>query len=84
MTNRDCWKQAEANLAGLRTYDADPTRVERIRARCLESLAAQRRTARNRRTRLANWRRWLEPAIAFGLSALYLINAFGGSLRLLR
>ncbi len=74
----------EKGLAGLQTCDADPQRTERIRARCLAALKAQRPRERSGRSRLADWRRRLEPAVAFGLSALYLVAAVASSLALLR
>ena len=80
MNSRD---EIESGLTGLQTFDADPQRVERIRARCLAALAAQRRGERGVPERLAGWRRWLEPAVAFGLSALYLAAAVASSLALL-
>jgi len=71
-------------LAGLRTCDADPQRVERIRVRCLAALEAQRRRERSRRPRLADWPRRLELSAVLGLSALYLAVAITSSLALLR
>lgn len=58
----------------LRTYDADPARVERIRARCVAALGARRRAA-EAPPRAAAWRTWLEPAFALSLGALYLAEA---------
>lgn len=76
--------ELEAGLARLQAYDADPQRVERIRARCLAALEAQRRRPHGCSSFLAAWRQWLEPAAAFGLSALYLAAAVSSSLALLR
>jgi hypothetical protein len=78
------WDAFDIGLGGLRTYDADPERVERIRARCLAALMAQRQKERARRLRFNAWRRRLEPALALGLSALYLAAAVSGSLALLQ
>lgn len=74
----------ETGLAHLQTFDADPHRVERIRARCLAALEAQRRRNRGRTSFVADWRRWLEPAAALGLSALYLAAAISSSIALFR
>jgi len=76
--------EIQTGIASLQTCDADPLTVERIRARCLAALEAQRQKERAERSRLADWRRWLEPAVAFGLSALYLAAAVASSLALLR
>ena len=76
--------EIQIGIAGLQTWDADPLRVERIRVRCLAVLEAQRRKERAERPRLADWRCWLEPAVAFGLSALYLAAAFASTFALLR
>jgi hypothetical protein len=65
---------AEA-LSALRVHDADPERVERIRARCLAAFPSRRKNEDPRANRLATWRDWLEPAFAFGLGALYLAEA---------
>jgi len=81
---RETWDSFEAGLRGLHTHDADPGRVERIRARCLAALALERQRERARRSRFTAWRIWLEPAVACGLSALYLVAAFSSSLALLR
>jgi hypothetical protein len=78
------WNDWEAGLAGLKIHDADPARVEQIRARCRAAFAAQQRSRLSGRARLTAIRRWLEPAIAFGLSALYLAAAVGSSVALLR
>jgi hypothetical protein len=80
-TNRE---EINPGLSGLRTYDAGPDRVERIRARCVAALAAQRRQALSRRQRSDSWRRRLEPIVAFSLSALYLVAAFISSVALYR
>ena len=66
------WEPVE-DLSALRVHDADPERVERIRARCVAVLVARRSTKKARRP--APWRVWLEPALAFGLGTLYLAEA---------
>jgi hypothetical protein len=68
----------------LRVYDADPERVERIRARCVAILEARSREARARRSRPTGWRSWLEPAIAVGLGVLYVADAFARALAFFR
>ncbi len=73
----------EAGLPGLRVYDARPQTVEQIRARCLSALEAQRDSSL-RRSCQAIWRRWIEPAAAFALSAAYLAAAIGSSIALFR
>jgi len=78
------WEALEFDVGALRTYDADPERVEMIRARCVAALRARRQRERVRRLRSAIWMAWLEPAIAFGLCALYLATAFTSSLALYR
>jgi hypothetical protein len=55
--------------------------VERIRARCLAALEAQRRRAQGSSAFRAAWY-WLEPTAAFALSALYLTAAVSSSLAL--
>lgn len=68
----------------LRLYDADPERVERIRARCVRVLATRRRETEARRSRGSAWRGWLEPAVAAGVCVLYLADALGRALAVLR
>ena len=75
--------EIQIGIAGLQTWDADPLSVERIRVRCLAALGAQRRKERAERSRLADWRCWLEPTVAFGLSAIYLAAAVASTLALL-
>ena len=84
MAIRGSRDESETGLASLQTYDIDPQKVERIRARCLAALDLQRRRSRGKRSLLAGWRRWFEPAAAFGLSAIYLAVAVTSSLALLR
>ncbi len=72
----------EPVFESLRTYDIDALKAERIRARCLVELEAQR--GHSNRARFAAWQRWLEPAAAFALSALYIAAAIGSSLHLFR
>ena len=59
----------------LRVYDADPERVERIRARCVVLLEERRSKGEVRTSRASGWRGRLEPAVAVGLGALYLADA---------
>jgi hypothetical protein len=59
----------------LRVYDADPERVEQIRARCVALLEARRSRGGARGARAPGWRGRLEPAVAVGLGALYLADA---------
>jgi len=59
----------------LRVHDADPERVERIRARCVAVLERRRRAVGSQGSRAAAPRGWLEPAIAVGLCLLYLAEA---------
>jgi hypothetical protein len=68
----------------LRVHDADPDRVDRIRARCVSVLQARRREAEARRSREPGWRGWLEPALAVVVGALYLADAFGRALAFFR
>ncbi len=68
----------------LRVHDADPERVERIRARCLSVLEQRRREAEASRPRAAAPRGRLEPAVAVGLCALYLAEAFARALAAFR
>lgn len=68
----------------LRVHDADPDRVERIRARCVCVLQARQREAEARRQPGPAWRNWVEPALATGLGALYLADAFARALALFR
>jgi hypothetical protein len=84
MPNQHSWQTLESGLAGLRAHDADPDRAERTRALCVAALAAERRRRERRRTRLVGRRGWLEPALALGMSALYLVAAISQSLALRR
>jgi len=59
----------------LHVHDADPERVERIRVRCLDGLAARRRRHGATRRSPGGWRAWFEPAVAVGLGMLYLAEA---------
>jgi len=59
----------------LRVYDADPERVERIRARCVCVIERRRHAAEGRGSRAPASQGWLEPAIAVGLCLLYLAEA---------
>jgi hypothetical protein len=65
----------------LRVHDADPERVERIRARCMAVLERRRREAE---PRAAAPRGWLEPAVAVGICAVYLAEALAQALAVFR
>lgn len=71
----DSRNEFERVLAGLQRFDADPERIERIRARCLHALEAQNRRKGMLPANFVQWRRRLELAAAFGLSAVYLAAA---------
>ncbi len=71
-------------LKNLQTCDAGLETVERIRGRCLAALEAQWQRHYWRTSFAVTWRRWLEPAVTFTLSALYLVNAVHSSFALLR
>jgi hypothetical protein len=62
---------AEA-LSALRVHDASRDRIERIRVRCLDQLAARRQAQAAESERALGWRRWLEPVLALGFAGLYL------------
>jgi len=68
----------------LRVHDAAPERVERIRARCVAVLERRRREVRAHGARATAPRGSLEPAIAVGLCALYLAEAFARALAAFR
>jgi hypothetical protein len=68
----------------LRVHDADPARAERIRARCVALLERRRREAEAHRSRVPAPRGWLEPAVAVGLCALYLAEAFARAVAVFR
>lgn len=78
MPNPDFWDALDASLAGLRVHDADPEPVERIRARCVAALGP-----RPTRHPPDAWRRWIEPAVACCLGALYLAVVASQALPLL-
>jgi hypothetical protein len=82
MTDVRMWKENDAALSGLRTYDADPLRIERIRVRCIAGLSAH--ADRRQAPHSPGWQRWLVPAIAIGISAFYLVVALESALALLR
>ncbi len=84
MVTREPWDAIDGGLAGLRVHDADAERVERIRARCVAVIEAERRKGYARRARVSARQLRIERAAAFGLSALYLAVAVGSSLALLR
>jgi hypothetical protein len=84
MTSWDPADEFEAELAALRVHDADPQRVERIRARCLAVLAARLDADEARPGRTAPWRAWLEPALALGMGTLYLAEALTRALAFYR
>jgi len=77
MAIRESDDAVEEVLSALRVHDADPERIERIRARCLSALSAPRRRteAKERRTPRPAWTAWIEPALALGLGALFLADA---------
>lgn len=82
MATRESWSEMDGLLAGLRAHDADPARVERIRARCLAALATRRGgTPARRAAREGRWGR-LEPTFALGCGAAYLAAAAVGSVEL--
>jgi hypothetical protein len=64
----------------LRVHDADPERVERIRARCVAVLERRHHDVGSQVSRAAARRGWLEPAIAVGLCLLYLAEAVSRAL----
>ena len=68
----------------LRVHDADPERVERIRSRCVAVFERRRREFEAHGSRAEAKRGWLEPAVAVGLCALYLAEAFARALALYR
>jgi hypothetical protein len=72
--------EVDEGLRALRAHDAPPERVERVRARCLGALAMRREGAVRRARPLAGRTRWLEPALAFSLAALYLAEAVARAL----
>ena len=84
MVTRERWNVFEIDLSGLRSHDADPESVKRIRARCLGALRAQRQKERAGRLRFTPWWEFMEPAAALGLSVIYLAAAFSSALALLR
>jgi hypothetical protein len=84
MTTWEPGDEVETELSTLRVHDVAPERVERIRARCVSALAAQRRKKDSRSVSFAGWRSWLEPALALGLGALYLAEAVTRALAVYR
>jgi hypothetical protein len=74
----------DAGLAALRPHDAPSDRVARIRACCVVTLAACRSRPEARRVRTLSWRDWFEPALAFGLSVLFLADVVARSLAVYR
>ena len=68
----------------LRVHDADPERVERIRARCVAVLERRRREVEAHGSRAEAPRDWLEPAVAVGLCGRYLAEAFARALAVFR
>ena len=75
MTTWEPKDEVAEDLSALRVHDASPESVERTRARCVAVLAARRKAEDARAGRAAPWRAWLEPALALGLGALYLVEA---------
>jgi len=84
MTTLELGEDVDEGLAALRVHDAAPERAARIRARCVAALAAGRLRSEARRSRNLGWRDWLEPAFAFGLSALFLAEAVARSIAVYR
>lgn len=85
MTSWGSGEGIEEGLSALRVHDADPERVERIRARCVSVLASQRRRAElETRRAVRGWTAWLEPVLAFGLGALFLAEAVTRALSVYR
>ena len=77
--------QVQDLLAALRPHDTSPERSERIRARWVGALEARRLADEKRQRRQALGRLgWLEPVLAFGVSALYLLMVWGQSLAMRR
>jgi hypothetical protein len=72
--------KAEEGPRALRTHDACPERVERVRARCVAALEA----AGPRPSRTLGWRDSLEPPFALGQGALYLAETVAGALAVYR
>lgn len=68
----------------LRVHDADPERVERIRARCAAVLERRRHEVESQASRVAAPRGWLEPAVAVGICLLYLAEAVTRALAVYR
>ena len=75
MTTWEPKDEVAEDLSALRVHDASPERVERTRTRCVAVLAARRKAEVARAGRAASWRAWLEPALALGLGALFLVEA---------
>ncbi len=84
MIEKDSWTELGSILASLQTHDAEALRVQRIRDKCLNSLEVQRKRNSVPSVFLAAWQRWMEPAAAFALSALYIAAAIGSTFRLFR
>ena len=66
----------------LAVHDASPARVESIRGRCLDALAARR--GRGDAGHVVALRAWVETAAAAALGALFLAEAVARSLTFLR
>ena len=76
MTNPEADERTfDHELAALPVHDADPDRVARIRARCLEALDRPRRKQEARDQAVALWRARLEAWAATGLAALFIAAA---------
>ena len=82
MTSRESGDTAIEELGALRRHDATPECAERIRARCTAALAARRTALAPRPS--SSWRSWVEPALALGLGALYIAEAFSRALAVYR
>lgn len=79
MTRWEPDEEIEEALRALRAHDAPRDRAERIRTACLSALSARRPRPAPSPGR-SGWRGWLEPAVAFGLGALYLAEAVSRAL----
>jgi hypothetical protein len=75
--------ESEFEFKCLQTHDPGAQTNERIRARCLAAFEIQRERGLKRSPAGIAWRRWLEPALAFALSTIYLAASVASSLHLL-
>ncbi len=84
MTTHRTWEEWPAELDHLGTHDAPAARVERIRTRCLAALAEKQRASERQPARRPARLGWLAPALAVGISLIYLAAAIGTTLQLAR